>query len=196
MSDGDADRALAAVLELDDAIAAWSADTFQSDEMNRARDPPIDDRPPGRRTRSALRDPRQVLGPIVEAALALRTRVRAEGRYDLSDLLRDELAAAGVEVRDTADGVVVGSQSRFVRAPVSAPARGGRTWPARRRCSAAGGAPSPPAGDGAPGPRPSGRAASGGHRSRSCHRPARRRSVRRRRPPAPRGRCRTPTSRR
>ena len=70
--------------------------------------------------RSALRDPRQVLGPIVEVALALRTRVRAEGRYDLSDLLRDELAAAGVEVRDTADGVG-GSQSRFVRAPVSAP---------------------------------------------------------------------------
>ena len=70
-------------------------------------DPPIDDRPPGRRRESqALRDPRQVLGPIVEAALALRTRVRAEGRYDLSDLLRDELAAAGVEVRDTADGVV------------------------------------------------------------------------------------------
>jgi cyanophycinase-like exopeptidase len=107
MSDGDADRALAAVLELDDAIAAWSADTFQSDEMNRARATlrsmivRLADA-----ARSALRDPRQVLGPIVEAALALRTRVRAEGRYDLSDLLRDELAAAGVEVRDTADGVV------------------------------------------------------------------------------------------
>ena len=54
---------------------------------------------------AGLRDPRQVLGPLVEATLALRARVRAEGRYDLSDLVRDELAAAGVEVRDTAQGV-------------------------------------------------------------------------------------------
>jgi cysteinyl-tRNA synthetase len=42
---------------------------------------------------------------VVEAALALRAAVRAERRYDLSDLLRDELAAAGVEVRDTPAGV-------------------------------------------------------------------------------------------
>jgi cysteinyl-tRNA synthetase len=55
--------------------------------------------------RAGLRDPRQVLGPIVEAALVLRARVRAEGRYDLSDLLRDELAEAGVEVRDTPEGI-------------------------------------------------------------------------------------------
>jgi cyanophycinase-like exopeptidase len=106
MVDGDADAALAAVLELDDAIAAWTTDTFQSDEMDRAR----------ARLRSmivrladaarnGLRDPRRVLGPIVEAALVLRARVRDEGRYDLSDLLRDELAHAGVEVRDTSDGV-------------------------------------------------------------------------------------------
>jgi cysteinyl-tRNA synthetase len=106
MTDGDADRALAAVLELDDAIAAWSADTFQSDEMNRARTTlrsmivRLADA-----ARTALRDPRHVLGPVVEAALAVRTRVRAEGRYDLSDLLRDELAEAGVEVRDTPEGV-------------------------------------------------------------------------------------------
>ena len=106
MTDGDADRALAAVLELDDAIAAWSADTFQSDEMNRARATlrsmivRLADA-----ARTALRDPRHVLGPVVEAALAVRTRVRAEGRYDLSDLLRDELAEAGVEVRDSPEGV-------------------------------------------------------------------------------------------
>jgi cysteinyl-tRNA synthetase len=106
MVDGDADRALAAVLELDDAIAAWSADTFQSDEMDRARATlramivRLADA-----ARDGLRDPRQVLGPIVEAALVLRARMRAEGRYDLSDLLRDELAEAGVEVRDTPEGI-------------------------------------------------------------------------------------------
>jgi cysteinyl-tRNA synthetase len=102
---GDADRALAAVLELDDAIAAWSADTFQSDEMDRARATlrAMIVRLAGA-ARDGLRDPRDVLAPVVEATLALRATVRAEGRYDLSDLLRDELAAAGVEVRDTADG--------------------------------------------------------------------------------------------
>jgi cysteinyl-tRNA synthetase len=106
MDAGDADRALAAVLELDDAITAWSADTFQSDEMDRARATlramivRLSEA-----ARAGLRDPRQVLGPVVEATLALRARVRTEGRYDLSDLVRDELAAAGVEVRDTTQGV-------------------------------------------------------------------------------------------
>ena len=106
MAAGDADRALAAVLELDDTIAAWSADTFQSDEMDRAR---ATLRAMivrlAEAAQAGLREPRQVLGPIVEATLTLRAKVRAEGRYDLSDLVRDELAAAGVEVRDTTAGV-------------------------------------------------------------------------------------------
>ena len=106
MDAGDADRALAAVLELDDAITAWSADTYQSDEMDRAR---ATLRAMivrlAEAARAGLRDPRRVLGPVVEATLAVRTRVRTEGRFDLSDLVRDELAAAGVEVRDTAEGV-------------------------------------------------------------------------------------------
>jgi cysteinyl-tRNA synthetase len=35
----------------------------------------------------------------------MRAVARAEKRYDLSDLVRDRLLAAGVEVRDTKDGV-------------------------------------------------------------------------------------------
>jgi hypothetical protein len=112
MAAGDADNAVAAVLALDDAITAWSADTLQSDEMDRAR--------AARRTMvvqlgqaaaGGLRDPREVVAPVVEAALSLRAAVRAERRYDLSDLLRDELAAAGVEVRDTGAGVEWGLRS-------------------------------------------------------------------------------------
>ena len=112
MGAGDADGAVAAVLALDDAITAWSADTLQSDEMDRAR--------AARRTMvvqlgqaaaDGLRDPREVVAPVVEAALSLRAAVRAERRYDLSDLLRDELAAAGVEVRDTGAGVEWGLRS-------------------------------------------------------------------------------------
>ena len=52
-----------------------------------------------------VQDPREVVGPFVEAMLAVRKTVRAEKRYDLSDIIRDSFEALGVEVRDTPDGV-------------------------------------------------------------------------------------------
>jgi cysteinyl-tRNA synthetase len=53
-----------------------------------------------------LRDPRDVAAPYMEVLLDLRARVRADKRFDLSDLIRDRLAAINVEVRDTAEGAV------------------------------------------------------------------------------------------
>ena len=35
----------------------------------------------------------------------MRATVRAEKRYDLSDVIRDAFLALGIEVRDTPDGV-------------------------------------------------------------------------------------------
>jgi hypothetical protein len=101
----DPTAAVAAVLDLDDAMHAWSTDTLQSDEMDRAR----------ALLRSmivrlgdsagkGLADPREAARPLVEVALAVRTEVRAAKRYDLSDQIRDGLAAAGIEVRDTPTG--------------------------------------------------------------------------------------------
>lgn len=52
-----------------------------------------------------VQDPREVVGPFVEAMLAVRRTVRAEKRYDLSDIIRDSFDALGVEVRDTPGGV-------------------------------------------------------------------------------------------
>jgi cysteinyl-tRNA synthetase len=52
-----------------------------------------------------LREPRSVVAPFVEGLLAIRKIVRAEKRFDLSDVVRDSLLQAGVEVRDTKDGV-------------------------------------------------------------------------------------------
>ena len=104
---GDADGATKVALELDQAITDWSADTLQSDGIDQARAAlrtmivRI-----GEAAKGGLRDPRAVMGPVVEAAIALRAAVRGEKRYDLSDLLRDHLQAAGVEVRDTPDGPV------------------------------------------------------------------------------------------
>jgi cysteinyl-tRNA synthetase len=40
----------------------------------------------------------------MDIILTLRTVVRADKRYDLSDLIRDRLADIGVEVRDTPSG--------------------------------------------------------------------------------------------
>jgi cyanophycinase-like exopeptidase len=97
--------AVAAMLELDDAMQAWSTDTLQSDEMDRARSllRSMIVRL-GEAAGRGLVDPHDVVRPFVEVALAARTEVRAAKRYDLSDQIRDGLAAAGVEVRDTPAG--------------------------------------------------------------------------------------------
>jgi cyanophycinase-like exopeptidase len=101
----DAAAAAAAALDLDDAIVGWSTDTLQSDETVRARSllrsmiVRLGDAAVG-----GLADPRAVLGPVVDVALAARTDARSAKRYDLSDQIRDGLADAGIEVRDTPHG--------------------------------------------------------------------------------------------
>lgn len=101
----DAAGAVAAILDLDDAIRDWSADTLQGAAMDKARAllRSMIIRL-GDASRSGLTDPRDVLGPVVEIALSARSEVRRAKLYDLSDQIRDGLALAGVEVRDTADG--------------------------------------------------------------------------------------------
>jgi hypothetical protein len=101
----DVDACVTAVLDLESAIVAWSADTDQNADTDRAR-----------RVLRALvvrlgqlaevgaRDPHDLVRPYVELALQLRQRARSSKDFVASDLIRDELAAAGVEVRDTSDG--------------------------------------------------------------------------------------------
>ena len=50
-------------------------------------------------------DVTETVRPLVEVLLTLRASARAEKRWADSDAIRDGLAGAGVEVRDTADGV-------------------------------------------------------------------------------------------
>ncbi len=102
---GDVDECVGAVLDLEGAIVAWSTDTDQNDDVDHAR------RilrglvvRLGDLARSGVRDPREVIGPYVEALLELRGRARAARDYAVSDLVRDRLVAAGVEVRDTPEG--------------------------------------------------------------------------------------------
>jgi len=105
VSAGDSDGAARAALALDDALRLWSADTLQSDDTEYARTVLR-----GMITRladlavSGLRDPREQISPVMDVVLDIRSRVRADKRFDLSDVLRDRLGAIGIEVRDTPDG--------------------------------------------------------------------------------------------
>ena len=102
---GDVDECVGAVLDLETALVAWSSDTDQNDDVDHAR------RVLrglvvrlGDLARVGVRDPREVVGPYVEALLELRGRARQARDYAVSDLVRDRLVAAGVEVRDTPEG--------------------------------------------------------------------------------------------
>jgi hypothetical protein len=99
------DAALTALLALDTHLWDWSRDTLDSDAMDRARS--------RQRTmlvqlgdlaRTGARDPRELVGPFVEAILGLRRRAREERRFADSDALRDLLVGLGVEVRDGRGG--------------------------------------------------------------------------------------------
>jgi cysteinyl-tRNA synthetase len=106
IDNADADAAARAALELDDAIAGWSIDTLQSSDADYARSVlrSMVTRLAGAAT-GGLRDPREVVGPFVQILLDLRAQVRADKRFDLSDMIRDRFAEIRVEVRDTPQGV-------------------------------------------------------------------------------------------
>jgi hypothetical protein len=102
----DVSGCVTAILLLEKAIRDWSADMLLSDDASAAR----------RTLRSLVvrlgelaevgaRDPRTAVAPYVEALLEVRAAARAAKDYPTSDLVRDRLVAAGVQVRDTPDGV-------------------------------------------------------------------------------------------
>jgi hypothetical protein len=96
-----------AVLALDDELWAWSADTLQSDALDRGRASlraMVSDL--GELAALGARDPAGVVGPFVELALSLRDSARRERRFGDADAVRDGLIALGVEVNDTSEGSV------------------------------------------------------------------------------------------
>ena len=101
----DAQAAAEAILELEAAIATWSADTTQTDEGDRAR--------------SALRglivrlaeaaadglaDPTDRFASLINTVVRARAALRERRDFELADELRDAATSAGVELRDTPDG--------------------------------------------------------------------------------------------
>ncbi len=105
MTSRDVDAAVAALLGLDDVLQAWSADTLQSDSLDRGR---RELRAMvvrlGELARAGAADPTVALAPIVESVLAARTAAREDKDFATSDVLRDALIAGGVVVMDTPNG--------------------------------------------------------------------------------------------
>jgi hypothetical protein len=102
---GDTRAAVGALLDLDSAISARvragedSPDLDNADATFRSLIARL-----GERAEVGTRDPRETLAPFVAALLELRARARAARDWATADLVRDRLAAAGVEVRDGPDG--------------------------------------------------------------------------------------------
>jgi len=100
-----AGEAAEAILALDRAILDWSADTLQTDEPDRARAVlhSLVHRL-GEAASVGLRDPKEVLAPLVEGLIVLRAELRTEKAWQVADRLRDRLVAGGIELHDTPGG--------------------------------------------------------------------------------------------
>lgn len=101
----DVDAAVAAVLELDATLLDWSRDSLQSDELDRGRAVlrAMVVRL-GEVARTGAREPAAVVAPFVDAVIEARTRAREARDWVTADALRDRLAVAGVELRDSGEG--------------------------------------------------------------------------------------------
>jgi hypothetical protein len=104
-SDRDSAKMVSAILDLESAIEAWSTDTDENDDSDRARAVlrALVARL-GRTAEQGLVDPFDRLRPAIEPLIALREALRKDHAYASADVIRDSLAAAGVELRDTPDG--------------------------------------------------------------------------------------------
>jgi cyanophycinase-like exopeptidase len=101
----DVDGCVAAILDLEQLIADWSADTNVSDEAEQARAVlrSMVVRLGGL-AEAGARDPRELLEPCVSLLLEIRARAREERDWATSDRIRDRLADSSIEVRDTPSG--------------------------------------------------------------------------------------------
>jgi hypothetical protein len=101
----DAAAMATAILDLEEAIRDWSADTEEDQGTDQARDVlrSLIVRL-GEVATQGLRDPREPLIPLVEPLVALREQFRAQRAYPAADTIRSALSAGGVHLDDTERG--------------------------------------------------------------------------------------------
>ena len=101
LADGDPTSAVGAVLALDETIERAvgagedSADLLAARATFRALVVRL-----GEAAAAGLRDPRETVGPLVEALLEIRAHARDSHDWTTADLVRDRLIGAGIEVHD------------------------------------------------------------------------------------------------
>lgn len=102
----DVEEAVDAILQLEQAIKDWSTDMLQSSDPDDARRElrSLVVRL-GEFARAGAVDRRTLIAPFVTTLLRLRADARAASDYSTADTIRDRLLDAGIEVRDTPDGV-------------------------------------------------------------------------------------------
>jgi cyanophycinase-like exopeptidase len=101
----DAQAAVRAILTLEETIQAWAGDTDQSDALANARAALRNSIVClGEMAATGSRDPRELIGPFVDALLAERRRARDAQDWAAADVIRDRLLVAGIELHDTPDG--------------------------------------------------------------------------------------------
>jgi len=101
----DLDSAVTAALDLEQAVSDWASDTLSSDDGDHARGllrSMIVEL--GELARTGAADPADVIRPYVDLLITLRSRARDGKNFAASDEIRDVLAAAGVDLRDTPNG--------------------------------------------------------------------------------------------
>jgi cyanophycinase-like exopeptidase len=101
----DASGCVAAVLGLEEALVRWSTDMLQSadgDEARRTLRALIVRL--GSLAEGGLADPAELVRPYVDLLLALRDRAREARDFATADEVRERLAEAGIEVRDSGEG--------------------------------------------------------------------------------------------
>ena len=101
---GDAQAMVSAILDLEQAVTDWSADTEEDQG-------PAQSRAVLRGLISRLGEfaaaaggPAEALTAVAGPLLAVRSELRARGLFQAADTIRDTLVEAGLQVRDTADG--------------------------------------------------------------------------------------------
>ncbi len=97
---------MAALLDLDEAIEARVRAGEDSPDLDNARSTfrSLIVRLGEMAADGGGTDPRAAAEPFVEALLDVRSRARETRDWATADLVRDRLTAAGVEVRDSAEG--------------------------------------------------------------------------------------------
>jgi cyanophycinase-like exopeptidase len=103
---GDIGGCVESILELEQTVVDWSADTEESDEGDHARATlrqmvvKLGD------LATSAQGSEKAIAPLMDVLLAIRRRARDAKDFATSDAIRDELGALDIEIRDTPSGAI------------------------------------------------------------------------------------------